>query len=614
MESIVHIAIVSAVIVVALAVSVSISKRVSKIILTFTSIIAAIGGFIIYGYTYSILCESAILASVRTILAVVRSFAGANFLADVLKVPELDTVAFQIFYWTVQLLSVFSTVSVALATLGANLLQNLRLRIYAKQDLYIIYGLNERTLQFAKNVREEANVSLVFVEANPETGLSAAAKQSGMAVKTDSDALSGSVRFLKSIGATRRNRKIYIFALGEDPVTDQIFARNVLASMNTIHISADRTVLTILGDEDDTDHQLFNRNDAYGFGNVFSVNKPYLTARLLMRMAPPSKTISFDEEGRATEDFHGLLVGCDRVGQVVLKQIVMNAQFEGSDFHLTVFAIAVDEAIGRMAAENAQMLDKYDIRFHSHDGRSKAFYEYLDKNVQNLNYIVLCTGNKVRNMEIAQQLQPYLRRRGREIPVYQCDQGSVRYVCGSDKIVEKSIYTPQILCSDAQDALAISLNHSYCGGGTPRENWERCDYFSRMSSRASADFLDSMVYASGCAPETWSDNEQLLENLARTEHKRWCAHHYAMGFATMPADEWRRRAEQFTEEVNTTGTSKIRIGKDLEHRMHACLVDWDELDELSARESLVTGKVVDYKQLDRNNVLCLAELAKEINT
>ena len=52
------------------------------------------------------------------------------------------------------------------------------------------------------------------------------------------------------------------------------------------------------------------------------------------------------------------------------------------------------------------------------------------------------------------------------------------------------------------------------------------------------------------------------------------------------------------------------IGKDLGERLHCCLIPWEDLDDLSARENAVTGKSVDYKQMDRNNVLTLPELLK----
>jgi hypothetical protein len=49
----------------------------------------------------------------------------------------------------------------------------------------------------------------------------------------------------------------------------------------------------------------------------------------------------------------------------------------------------------------------------------------------------------------------------------------------------------------------------------------------------------------------------------------------------------------------------VRINKNQQARTHACLVSWDELDELSARDNAITGRGVDYKQLDINNVLAL---------
>ena len=76
----------------------------------------------------------------------------------------------------------------------------------------------------------------------------------------------------------------------------------------------------------------------------------------------------------------------------------------------------------------------------------------------------------------------------------------------------------------------------------------------------------------------------------------------------MTKEEWEERANIYKKEVAEKGSSKFRIGKDLNARIHACLIDWDPLDELSKRENDITGKHLDYKQMDRNNVLTLSEL------
>lgn len=100
------------------------------------------------------------------------------------------------------------------------------------------------------------------------------------------------------------------------------------------------------------------------------------------------------------------------------------------------------------------------------------------------------------------------------------------------------------------------------------------------------------------------------ENAGRTEHLRWCAFHDTMGFTPMSRAEWEARADQYLREIDNSGKSDIRIGKNMEQRRHACLIPWDELNELSEREKAVTGKDPHYQQLDINNVMEIPALLR----
>ena len=62
------------------------------------------------------------------------------------------------------------------------------------------------------------------------------------------------------------------------------------------------------------------------------------------------------------------------------------------------------------------------------------------------------------------------------------------------------------------------------------------------------------------------------------------------------------------------GIACDRITKDSENRLHACLIPWDALDELSEKERSVTGHKVDYKRYDINNVLILPEVLRQRET
>ena len=158
------------------------------------------------------------------------------------------------------------------------------------------------------------------------------------------------------------------------------------------------------------------------------------------------------------------------------------------------------------------------------------------------------------------------------------------------------------------DILAERINHYYNDpNGSVKEQWMNCSYFNRMSCRASADFL--FPYISGlniCSLKELGSEK--LENMAKTEHKRWNAFHFSMGYSTMNQKIWEQRAREYLEEKSEKGASKLRISKDTENMLHACLISWDELDGLSAREQKVTGHNIDYKQMDRDNVRTVIEL------
>ena len=142
-----------------------------------------------------------------------------------------------------------------------------------------------------------------------------------------------------------------------------------------------------------------------------------------------------------------------------------------------------------------------------------------------------------------------------------------------------------------------------------------CDYFSRMSNRAYADFQDAVLRAAGRTEAdalggNWEFSQEHLENLGKMEHARWNAFHFCMGFMPMSQEEYAARTAIYRRQQQETGKGKIRIGKNLDARTHACLIGWDELDVLSDTENAITGGNVDYKQMDKNNILLLPELLR----
>ena len=85
------------------------------------------------------------------------------------------------------------------------------------------------------------------------------------------------------------------------------------------------------------------------------------------------------------------------------------------------------------------------------------------------------------------------------------------------------------------------------------------------------------------------------------------------GWEHVSREEFDARAGIYRTEVAKTGSSRVRIGKDLNQRIHACLIPWEDLDDLSARENAVTGKNLDYKEMDRNNVRAIPNVLRAMD-
>lgn len=163
----------------------------------------------------------------------------------------------------------------------------------------------------------------------------------------------------------------------------------------------------------------------------------------------------------------------------------------------------------------------------------------------------------------------------------------------------------------------MSVNQFYHAGSekTALENWMECDYFSRMSCRAAADFFPAVLRSAGMEEEHvleqgFRPEGELLETLGRMEHLRWCAFHHCMGYTVMDSEEYDRRADEYRAQMARGEKPTIRIGKNTVARTHACLIPWEELDALSERENAITGGKVNYKYLDMQNVLAIEPILR----
>lgn len=601
----------------AILVCLTVPPKITNKLIGGFAIATAVGALLVYGYGYAVVEEPAdpIVAMVRAAFATVQVFVGDEGWGDV--GAAFPHPVQQVIFWLVHLLGLFTSASAIIITLGAGLMRRLRLWLHRGRDVSLIYGLNEHTVHFGQLLMKQDSGNVVFVARNPDPALSAAVEHMGCILCDDDDALSAGVRFLKRIGIKSGKGSVRVYALHADGDANRDYARKLLASMEKMNIASDKTALTLLGSTDEVENPLLKGEKRYGYGTVYDVDEPTMTARLLVKHFPPCDSVEFDENGKAVTDFHGLIIGFGQLGQAVLQQLVMSGQFHGSHFRLAVFDPECTQKMGRLSHECAPMFAHYDISFHSHDGRSSQLYDYLQTHAHSLRYIAICAGSEEMNNQIAKPLRTFLSHKGSTASICLCSTRGVSRLRSNDKPETFEVYTPEILCTDRIDRMAMIMNQAYSDGGEMRENWRNCGYFNRMSSRSAADFYGAIVRAAGVtveqAKKSWNPQGQLLENLAITEHLRWNAFHYAMGFRPMTEEELQQRIEQYRVEKSRNPDTEYRITRDMERRCHACIIPWEALDDYSRRENAITGGSRNYKQNDRDNVLAVAEILRQMD-
>lgn len=130
-----------------------------------------------------------------------------------------------------------------------------------------------------------------------------------------------------------------------------------------------------------------------------------------------------------------------------------------------------------------------------------------------------------------------------------------------------------------------------------------------MSSRASVDYLIPLIRRIKSMSGKLTPMQK--ENLAKSEHLRWCAFHYTFGYDVMEIGEFLERLKKQQEEIKECGHSDIKPRQDTKAMKHVCLVSWDKLDEIAELENSITHGNRDYKENDRDNVNMIMELMRD---
>ena len=594
---------------------------------------AAVMGFLLYGYGYACTFENTPLAVLRATSSVWFMFVGRNDFSAISAAPLMHEPAVQMVFWGTHLCAIYAFASATFITIGSGAVRFMRMVKAGFSDLDVLYGVNDASVSFAAALAGTGRRrAILLIDDRAALGpYETDINGFGGLILTDSAAGKAAPSFIRAFRIRKGKRRYRFFALDEMPLDNIRFAEDLKEALEKAGVLPQQTSLVIAADESLTGENFISQNGAYGFGEVFVFPPGEMTARALVRAFPPAGTLHYDTDGRATEDFDALLIGFGRTSQCVLKYLIMHGQAEGAGFHVMVCDRQLREISGSFFHENEKLLKEYDIEFMEKDARSVELYDYIAQHLPTLKYVVISTGDPRLDQEILLSIEKTVRSAGSDAAVLCCSRKGIFYVDRKTMQWESvSPMTPENLCDEKMDAQAIALNQAYHAqnGKTDTENWACAGYFDRTSCRAAADFLTGYLRAvlravPRAAGETGLPlgdkgaelslgeggaglplgaggaglSEKQWENLGRTEHRRWIAFHHVMGYSRMPEDIWEERAK-----LLKSGRTDISVGKDPARRLHACMIPWEELPALEAKEEKITGKRKDYRAMDMENV------------
>ncbi len=579
--------------------SLATSKAANSRIMGVCAVIAIAVGIASYGYGYSYRDGFSATVVLKTLLASCRMFGGIFDYTVVDGTPLFEHEAVRVLYWAGHFLAFYLTANAAISVLGRRMMKHLRTAMLRWGDMCLVYDASSDSIRLTGERRKGR--AMVLVTERADESVSAMADALGGVEFPGGRALCADSKFLKGIGVKGNRRPVDVYCIGSDPSRNLRYADALLPALREQGVNPETTSLFLLGVSEDRADRLLAQDERYGYGALFACTQYDLIARLVVKKRPPWEFVRFDADGRARGDLRVVVVGFGKMGIAVLRQLIVNGQLEGSVFHAEVFDRRMDDLRGFVEACYPALLSNYDIALHAADADSALFYQRLAANPPSL--IALCTSTRKQNAELADKLHRLYGSRPDRPCIIQCTPDSA--------LIDDVEYRLDSVDVRAMDRTAMILNHVYCGGASPEADWRHCDAFSRASCRAAVDFFPAFLKAANVTPAEatsgkWPPAPNVLENLCRTEHLRWCAFYLAMGYRPMSEAELTNRCEQYRRGEIT------RIAKNADDLTHTCLAPWERLDALSRRENAVTGGQVDYKAMDRNNVLAMPDILRQV--
>lgn len=629
-----------------------------------TAWLVFVSGMAIYyvGYAYAGTVGCFVTLALRSALSAFEMFLSKSNLIGIAENCKNNS-GYMFCFALIHAAAVAVSMIFAVACFGKRVADYMRglIWIYApkKPELNVFWGLNEKSMLLAKNIYKETKgkARIVFVDW-PQTqeenrtgqgfsgimGLlsykSKAAKQlsdikyillrssmSPDAIDATHPEILREINLGKLAKFMNRSEQTNFFILSNNENA------NIHAAINLLTCEAGRNANRIYCNARETKEVAILAEPTKGKLQIIDDSKAAVMEFAMRKneegkcLAHPINFVEINHQLGCVETkkpFTAFIIGFGTTGQEALRFLYEFSAFADChgkktpvDFH--VFDKQVDEMRGELYQEIPSLPlleDINEITLHPCNAGTLEFLDQLHRLVDNLNYVVVATGEDERNLHIATMIYEYAlqhRQNGFnkfKILVRLYDSGSEYKF---QKIIEaygnchfsamehfgnpSDIYTKKWVVDDAEKDEAVKFYEAYCQVAHEecRSFNDRWDYevgreqtkllgYRRinrklMQDRANSkhcytkevllglhDMSETPVLPSWpIKMETGSQAEQdwrcRLLNVSIGEHLRWNASHLMMGYLPMPIEEAKAISNSCNERT----------------KKHLCITDWDKL-------------------------------------
>lgn len=310
-----------------------------------------------------------------------------------------------------------------------------------------------------------------------------------------------------------------------------------------------------------------------------------IIARQLIYAHHPVDSINIDiDKAVATSDFNAMIIGFGQIGCQVLRKLIEQGQFVGSDFHATVVDRSMNTLKGRFEYLYPEVTSNYNLDFIQAEVGHSVFYNVLKERINKLNYIVVALGDDKLNMLTAIDIQNMVRTKSdRKFKILVQIRNNIHYYNLPEQSLDRififgrdsEVYTDNIIVQGEQERRGRKIHDVYNYQFNTTIRFDELSLFKQLSNISCAEHLYCKLRLVGITEQNVKSLENRTvflnnlttvqkQNLAHGEHLRWNAFHFCNGWTILDVNDLPEKPAYADRQDEQT-------------RKHVCLVSWTDL-------------------------------------